>query len=220
MTTENQDPKWMIDDGIPGTGDRPEWMPEKFKTVADMAKSYKDLEKNFSQPPENYDLSKSKFLDSNHEAVKDLAQFAKSKRVPAEVMDKFLETTDKYFGEFERDPEKEMAKIGENAKERMDKLNNFVKAHLEEPQYKALMSNINTAESVLALENLRNKFMSESTTIPKGNEGSSTSTPTMAELQAEMTKNLDKYKTDPAYRKDLQARMGLVQNKGFVDKQW
>lgn len=201
--------------------ERPEWLPEKFKTAADMATAYKELEKNYSVAPDNYDLTKSKFLDGEHAAMKDLAQFAKSKRVTAEVMDKFQETVDKYFGEFQPDPEKEMAKIGENAKERMDKLNNFVKAHLEEPQYKALMSNINTAESVLALENLRNKFMSSSSNVPKGNDGGAGSgTPTLADMQAELKNNLEKYKTDEKYRRDYSSRLEQVQKKGFVDKNW
>lgn len=202
------------------TDDRPAWLPEKFKSGADMATAYSELEKKFSAPPENYDLTKSKFIDGEHEAFKDLAQFAKSKRVPADVMDKFQESVDKYFGEFQTDPSKEWEKLGANGKERVDKLNNFVKAHLEEPEYKALMSNLNTAESVVALENLRNKFMSDSSTVPSGNTGSAIAGSTMEELQAELNSNLDKYQSDPKYRKDLMGRMELVKNKAFIDKRW
>jgi hypothetical protein len=202
------------------TETRPEWLPEKFKTPVEMATAYSELEKKFSAPPENYDLTKSKFLDGEHEAVKELAQFAKSNRVPAAVMDKFQESVDKYFSEFQRDPAKELEKLGADGKARMDKLDGFVKAHLDEPQYKALMSNLNTAESVIALENLRNKFMSDTTTVPNGNAGSSDAGSTMEELQAELNQNLDKYQADPKYRKDLQGRMEQVKNKQFVDKRW
>jgi len=203
-----------------GTLERPQWLPEKFKTPEDMAKAYSELEKTFAAPPESYDLSKSKYLDSEHSAVKDLAQFAKGKRVPADVMDKFLGTVDSYFGEFEKDPEKEQAKLGSNGKERIEKVNNFIKAALPEPEYKALMSNINTGEAFMALEQLRNKFVSENNQIPNGNAGSAGSaTPSMADLQKELNHNLEKYKTDPAYQKDWQSRMTQAK-KGFVDKQW
>ena len=203
------------------TIDRPEWLPEKFKSPQDLAKAYSELEKTFAAPPDKYDLTKSKFLDGEHQAVKELAEYARSKRVPADVMDKFQESVDKVFGEFERDPEKEMAKLGENAKDRMDKLNGFVKAHLDEPDYKALMSNLNSAESVVALEKLRNKFMSENNQIPNGNvTGTGGGAPTLADMQAELNNNLDKYKKDPAYRKDYAARLEQVQKKGFVDKTW
>lgn len=199
---------------------RPEWLPDKFKSPEDLAKAYSELEKNYMAPPENYDLSRSKYLSADHDAVKDLAQFAKGKRVPADVMDKFLGTVDAYFSEFEKDPDVEMAKLGDNAKERIDKLNNWTKANLPEAEYKALMSNLSTGESVLALEKLRDKVMSGNNSVPNGNSGSSASmTPTMADLQKELNNNLEKYKTDPAYQKDWTARMTQAK-KGFVDKAW
>ena len=49
-TTDSEAPK--------DTGDRPAWLPEKFKTGEDLAKSYNELEKKMTdQPkaPENYD---------------------------------------------------------------------------------------------------------------------------------------------------------------------
>tara|TARA_R100000742_G_C4270242_1_gene88902 strand:+ start:369 stop:1139 length:771 start_codon:yes stop_codon:yes gene_type:complete len=49
-TTDSEAPK--------DTGDRPAWLPEKFKTGEDLAKSYSELEKKMTdQPkaPENYD---------------------------------------------------------------------------------------------------------------------------------------------------------------------
>ena len=202
------------------TNDRPEWLPEKFKTPQDLATAYSELEKNYAAPPDKYDLSKSKFLDAEHDAIKDLAQFAKSKRVPAEVMDKFQESVDKYFSQFDVDEAKETEKLGEKGKERIDNLNNFVKAHLDENQHKALMKNINTAESVIALEQLRDKFLDSKTAVPNGNAGSGSTSETMAEIQAEMNSNLDKYQSDPKYRKELQQRMEKIQNKPFVDKRW
>lgn len=179
-----------------------------------MAKAYSELEKTFSAPPDNYDLSKSKFIDPEHDAFKDLAQFAKSKRVPAEVIDKFQESVDKYFGEFQVDEEKEVAKLGDKAKERVENLSNFVKAHLDENQHKALMKNLNTADSLMALEKLRDKFLDSKSSVPNGNTGSTSGAPTIKDLQAELNNNLDKYKSDPVYRRDFSARMEIASKKG------
>ena len=70
-------PSWFLDEGIPGIGERPQWLNEKFKTAADLAKSYNELEKKFSQAPEEYDLSKSKFLDGDYEPIQDLLKISK-----------------------------------------------------------------------------------------------------------------------------------------------
>ena len=44
--------------------------------------------------------------------------------------------------------------------------------------------------------------------------------PSLQDIQSEMNKNLDKYKTDPAYRRELQAKMELAaKSSGFTDKQ-
>ncbi len=206
-------PKWFIEDGIGGSGDRPEWLPEKFKTVADMAKSYKSLEERVAKAPDNYDFSKSKFLDGEHAAFKDLQTFAKERRVPAEVMDKMVSSVDTYMSQFDVDKNAEMAKLGENGKERVSTLTNWAKAHLEEPHFNALFSDLNKADSILALESLRKKFMSDTTKIPTGGDVGAAGE-TAEELQSERTNNLEKYKTDIKYRKEFDARFAKVHSKG------
>lgn len=219
MTTEDQQPKWFIDDGVAGVGDRPTWLPEKFKNVADLAKSNAELEKRLGVVPESYDFTKSKFLDPDYEPFQELQKLAKEKRVPQEVMDKFIDSVDKYVDEFRTDNSAEMKALGDNSKERIEVLDNWAKANLSKEAYEALTGSINNAASVKALEELRGKFMSNTTQIP-GNSGNINTSASLDDIKMELSNNLAKYKTDETYRKDIQKRLEVAAKNtpGFVDK--
>jgi hypothetical protein len=227
MTDEIKDPaidsvqpNWFIDEGIPGTGERPAWLPEKFKTAADMAKSLSELEKRFGTVPEDYDFSKSKYLDADYEPFQNLKKIAKEKRVPQEVINTMLESVDKYMDEFSTDYEEEIKKLGENARDRITTLDNWAKANLSKDSYEGLTSSLSNAESVKALEELRGKMMSNTTQIPTGNTGAVDAPASVNDIQLELSNNLQKFKTDGKYREDIQRRLQVaVKNSpGYVDK--
>lgn len=218
--TETSPPSWFIDDGLPGIGDRPAWLPEKFKTVADMAKSNAELERKLGTAPDDYDFSKSKYIDPDYAPFQDLKQILKDKRVPQEVMDKVFDSFDKYMDEFKTDPDEEIKKLGDNAQDRLAVLNNWAKANLSKDSYEALTSSMKNADSIKALEELRGKMMSNTPQVPTGNESATSGHASLYELKAELSRNLDKYKNDEGYRKDLQGRLEIAAKNapGFVDK--
>lgn len=222
MTTENpnsEQPKWFIDDGIPGAGERPAWLADKFKTTAEMAKSHAELEKRLGTAPDNYDFSKSKYLDPDYIPFQELQNVAKEKRVPKEVMDKMIESFDKYTDEFTTDYAEEFKKLGDNGKERIELLDNWAKANLSKEAYEGLTNSINNAASIKALEELRGKFMSNNPQIP-GNSGTVQGSASLDDIKMELTTNLGKYKTDENYRKDLQKRLEVAAKNapGYIDK--
>jgi len=221
MTTENetQPSPWFIDEGMPGVGERPGWLPEKFKTLADLSKSYTELEKRVGTVPDNYDFTKSKFLDADYVPFQDLQTLAKEKRVPQEFIDKMLESVDKYMNEFSIDSSEEIKKLGENGKERVITLDNWAKANLSKDGYEALTGSLNNAESIKALEELRGKMMSGNPQIPNDN-GNVPSSVSLDDIKLELANNLDKFKNDVHYRKDLQKRLEVAAKNapGFVDK--
>jgi hypothetical protein len=220
LTSQKEEPKWFIDEGLPGVGERPQWLPEKFKTVADMSKSYAELEKKFGTVPEEYDISNSVYLDPDKDIIKDFLQVAKEKRVPKEVVDKMVDTFDRYLGEHDVNTDEEVKKLGDNAAERLKTLNNWAKANLSDDSYKALSKNLQSADSILALEELRGKMMTSSTQIPNGNDGASQNeSNTVKDIQDEIGKNYEKYKTDPKYRAELQGKLEVaVKRAGMIDK--
>src|SRR3954465_4702870 len=131
-------PKWWIDEGMPGSGNRPDWLPEKFKTVADMSRGYNELEKSLGYAPDKYDFTKSKYLDPEYASFHDFQEYARSKRVPQDVVDKMLGAVDKYFDEFSTDEAEEFKKLGDGAKDRITTLNNWAKANLSQESFFAL----------------------------------------------------------------------------------
>lgn len=224
MTDEtNQDtqqqPSWFIDEGLPGVGERPTWLNEKFKNVAHLAQSYAELEKKFGTAPDEYDLSKSKYIDPDYAPFQDFVALAKEKRVPKDVVDKMLDSFDKYMDEFSVDPEEELKKFGDNANERLTTLDNWAQANLSKDAYEALARNLKDVESLKALEEIRSKMMSNNPVVPPGNQSANTSVATVDDLQKELTLNHQKYKQDENYRKDWQGRLAAAaKTSNYIDK--
>jgi len=213
-------PTWFIDDGVPGVGARPTWLPDKYKTVADLAKSNVELERKLGATPEEYDFSKSRYIDPDYVPFQELKQLAKDKRVPKEVMDKMLDSVDKYMDEFSTDYNEEYKKLGDNASDRLTTLDNWAKANLSKTSYEAITSNMRNADSIKALEELRGKMMSNTPTVPNGNNEAVNNSATIEDIKLELSENLGKYKTDMAYRKDISSRLEVAAKNtpGFVDK--
>lgn len=218
--TTPEAPSWFIDDGIPGVGPRPTWLNEKFKTAADLGKSFTELEKKLGTAPEEYDFSQAKFIDPDYAPFQDFQQLAKDKRVPKEVMDKLNDSLNKYVDEFSTNEDEEIKKLGDNAAERLKTLDNWAKANLSQESYNALTSNLRNADSIKALEELRGKMMSSTPQIPNGNDGAVHNTATLDDIKMELSNNLAKYKADPVYRKDIENRLTVAAKNapGFVDK--
>jgi hypothetical protein len=212
-------PSWFIDENVPGVGERPQWLDSKFKTAADLAKSYRELEKKVGTPPDEYDLSKSKFLDGDYEPIQEFLKLAKDKRVPKDVVDKMVESIDKYMDEFSIDYVEETKKLGDNASDRLTVLDNWAQANLSKDSYEALTSNLKTASAIKALEELRGKMMSNTPVVPNGNDSETHNVATIADIQKELANNLAKYKTDPKYQADIRARLEIAsKNSNYVDK--
>lgn len=206
----SQEPSWWIDEGIPGVGDRPGWLPEKFKKASDMAKSYEALEKKFNIAPDKYDFTKAEWLDPDYEPVQELAEFAKSKHVSQEVMDKMFETVGKYLDEFKVDMEHEKQQLGEGAEERLRLLDNWAQANFSEGTVNALRNSMNTADAIKAIEEMRSKMLGTNTQIPVGNTEANEGQYTREDLQQEIIDNLDRYKKDAKYRKEIQGKIATL----------
>lgn len=201
-------PSWFWDENTPGSGERPQFLPEKYKSVADVAKAYKELEQRLGQAPKEYDFSKGEsWIEPDYEPFHQMADFAKQHHVPQTVMDKMLETVGLYLDEFKTDINEEKAKLGDNATERLQKLNNWAKSNLSEKAFMSLAASMRTAEQIEALEEIRSKMLSNSTMIPGGNAASTGGGPTLEEYRSELNANFAKYKTDPHYRKEMEKKL-------------
>ncbi len=208
---QGESPGWYWDSNTPGQGERPEFLPEKYKSVADVAKAYKELESRLGTAPKEYDFSKGEsWMEPDYEPFQQMADFAKSKHVPQEVMDKFLDTVGLYMDEFRTDLNEEKSKLGENATQRLQTLNNWAKSNLSEKAFNALTMGMRTAEQIEALEEIRNKMIGNSTMVPGGNASVTGGGPTIEEYRSELNANFAKYKTDPSYRKEMERKLESI----------
>ncbi len=204
-------PSWYWDENTPGTGDRPSFLPEKYKTVADVAKAQRELESRLGTAPSEYDFTQgASWIEPDYEPFIEMAEFAKSKHVPQEVMDKFLGTVGTYLNEFKSDINEEKAKLGENATERLQVLNNWAKSNLSEKSFQSLSAGMRTADAIEALEEIRNKMLSSNTIIPNGNAAVTQAGMTLEEYRSELNTNFSKYKNDPYYRKDMERKLESI----------
>lgn len=205
-----EEPKWWLSKDSPMQGDIPEWMPSQFKSVEALATSYKELQKRFGQAPDSYDLTKGGgWVNPKYQGFKEMIELGHKYRVPGEFMDKMLESVGGYIDSHAFQPESVIEKLGEDANERLDLLENWGNANFGEETFAALTENITTAEGVLALEKIREAMMNNQTVIPTDN-GNSSKPATVASLQNEMRENLSKYESDPAYRADLMRRFDIA----------
>lgn len=204
-------PSWYWDESTPGHGERPQFLPEKYKSVADVAKAYKELESRLGSAPKEYDFSKGQaWMEPDYEPFQEMADYARSKHVPQDVMDKMLESVGLYLDEFRTDLAEEKAKLGEKATERLKILNNWAKSNLSEKSFNALTAGMRSAEQIEALEEIRNKMINNNTLVPGGNESVTSGGVTLEEYRSELNANYTKYKSDPAYRKEMQRKLESI----------
>lgn len=207
-------PSWYWDENTPGTGERPAYLPEKYKTVADVAKAQRELESRLGHAPSEYDFSQGEgWIEPDYEPFIEMAEFAKSKHVPQEVMDKFLGTVGKYLEEFKTDINEEKAKLGDNASERLQVLNNWAKSNLSEKSFQSLSAGMRTADAIEALEEIRSKMLSSNTMVPNSNAAVTQAGMTLEEYRSELNANFSKYKTDPYYRKEMERKLENIMAK-------
>ena len=215
MSLMNENPtgttEWFWDDGMPGQGERPDFLNPKYKTIAEQAKAHRELEGRLGQAPSEYDFTKGKeWVEPNFDHVKEMANYAKSKHVPQDVMDKVLETVNVVINKGKIDPVAERAKLGANVDDRLNLVNNWAKSNFSEKTYDALNNSLKTADGIIALEEMRAKMLNSSTTVPNSNVGAESTGYTMEQYRAELQSNYTRYKNDPAYRKEMEKKLESI----------
>lgn len=156
--------------------ERPEYIPEKFwdaeagqPRLEDVFKSYTSLEQKMSgkkKAPEKYELALdgeladyAKGIDAEDALFKSLQEIAKESDMPQEGFNKLITAIlgDELAGMRELETKKaaEMKALGENAKQRIKDMTDWLDANLDEGHAKALKGMMTTAASIEALEKIK-----------------------------------------------------------------
>lgn len=210
---------WSLAEGITGEGDKPEWFKDtKYKSVADQAKAYTDLESKlggFTGAPEgDYELSmpdgiEGEWIDGDP-LMEGFQTWARDNQLSQE---KFTDLLHLYVNNEAQmmgtDRESELKAIGENAQSRLKNINDYAKANLNEEEYQGILAATTTAAGVKAVEALIAK--TRGLKVPTDMEDS-TSTMTREEIREQMKD--PRYQSDPAFRKKVLSDYERLLGKG------
>ena len=189
-TTETATPSWYFSEpkddfqGIAGNGDVPEWfVADKYKSVEQQAKAYKDASKllgGFSGSPEKYELPSevaSRAQDAELLGILDSVgrTYNMNNEAYTELVTKYTEHQEKQQQVFQQ---QQLAQLGENAKERISHVQDWVNANVPQELVPKLVNMATTADSVEMIE----FFMNKSKGTRPANE-TSLNTPAMSEQE-------------------------------------
>jgi len=150
--------EYFLIDGIKGTGERPDWYKaEKYKSIADQAKAYTELEKRFGgftgAPKDGYQMPEG--IDDGDELFSELKTFAEETNMSQDAFNRAWELLQAQTEAVESvSVEMELQKLGDNGTERIKHVEQFMKNNLDPDTYERLRYAVNSAESVELVEAL------------------------------------------------------------------
>ena len=147
------DGEYFLTDGIKGSGDSPEWYKaDKYKSVAEQAKAYTELEKKFGgftgAPKDGY--AGIEGIESDDALLQELTEFANKTNMSQEAFGEAWELLSAQGTAVEE----EIAKLGNNASERIKNVEGFLKNNLDSADYDQVMNLVTDARSIELVEAL------------------------------------------------------------------
>lgn len=150
--------EYFLSDNVKGVGDMPEWYKaDKYKSVAEQAKAYTELEKKFGgftgAPKDGYSIVEG--VEQDDELWQELVSFGEKTNMSQSALNdawQILSAQEQAVEEVS--VEMEMQKLGDNAVERIKVVEQYMKNNLDSDTYEELRYAVNSAESVQLIEAL------------------------------------------------------------------
>lgn len=152
-----EDAPYYLMEGIAGTGDTPEWfLGEKYKSVAEQAKAYTELNKKFGSftgaPKDGYTLPDG--FDKDDALAQEVIKFGQESNLNQEGFDKLIGLAAAQAGVTQEvNREQELKKLGDNAGQRIKQLEVFLHDKMGD-QYDEVKNLITDANGVLLAESI------------------------------------------------------------------
>jgi DNA topoisomerase IB len=205
---------WYWDEGMPGTGERPEWLKGKYGKVVDQAKAYLDAEKRLgteqvSSAPDDYDWGEYKDLfDVENPHLADLKNKAKDLRLSQDAFKALVDPFANYHKSLMPDTDAEIAKLGPHADMKINTVNTWASNHLSEKALTTLGQISNTAEVVELMDEIRQIHSQTLSKVPTNIQADSrTIIVTPEQVQQKIVENYERYQKDASYRQQLNNEM-------------
>jgi hypothetical protein len=206
---------WYYDENTPGTGERPEWLQSKFKSVADAAKSFNELEKKFGSfkgAPEAYDTTIPELPDFKFEEgdpmLAEFLDLAKKSNASQDFVTKALSHYVNSQNFYAPDPQAELEKIGLNAKAEIAQLSEWAGQRLDKNEYEIFKSMVTTADSFKVLQKLRRSSTSTPEVAIETTRGQTSNALSERQL-LEMIAD-ERFNKDPLFRAEVEAKAQKV----------
>lgn len=203
------EPSWFIDDKTPGAGERPDWMPSKYKRASDVGKAYSELERKlggFTGAPEKYDFSTLE-IDEADPIVQMIAEVGKEKGMNQETVNTLLgRMISLEEAQKSMNIEQEVKKLGPDGERQLNEYKNWQKDYFKPEESEVVSSWIRTADDLKVF----NRIMSNTnmSAVPTTQSmAMANNYETVDTLKTELIKNIERYDKDPAYRKEWSTRM-------------
>ena len=150
--------EYFLSDNVKGVGDMPEWYKaDKYKSVAEQAKAYTELEKKFGgftgAPKDGYSIVEG--VEQDDELWQELVSFGEKTNMSQSALNdawQILSAQEQAVEEVS--VEMEMQKLGDNAVERIKVVEQYMKNNLDSDTYEKLRYAVNSAEAVELVEAL------------------------------------------------------------------
>ena len=150
--------EYFLSDGIKGSGDTPDWYKgDKYKSVAEQAKAYTELEKKFGgftgAPKDGY--SGPEGIEGDDALLQELTEFATKTNMSQEAFGDAWELLSAQGQAVEQvSHEQEIASLGDNAQERIKNVEGYLKNNLDAEVYEEVRNLVTDARSIQLVEHL------------------------------------------------------------------
>ncbi len=196
---------WFLKEGVPGEGDRPEYLEKRYDSVEAQAKAYPELEKKlgaFTGAPETYKMdeisAREDFkFDAENPLLKNFMSFAKEKQMSQDAFENMLNMYADNAVQSAVPASQELEALGPNAKEQLTTLYNWANNNFTPETAQSLINFGTSAENIRTLQKIK-EATSESR-IPD----TKASKQHRAEINEKKLQNMvadERYNTDPVYR--------------------
>ena len=185
--------EYFLSDGIKGSGDTPDWYKgDKYKSVAEQAKAYTELEKKFGgftgAPKDGY--SGPEGIESDDALLQELTEFATKTNMSQEAFGDAWELLSAQGQAVEQvSQEQEIASLGDNAQERIKNVEGYLKNNLDADVYEEVRSLVTDARSIQLVEHMVRATAPARLPIDGGDHPSGM---TWADVESEMFKKNEK----------------------------
>lgn len=204
--------EYFLAENIKGSGDKPEWFNDgKYKTILDQAKAYPELRKKlsgFTGAPESYEAPEG--VDPEDDAYKAFSEFAAKNNMNQDLFNEGFEFYKTALGVSEEiSAESELAKLGDNAEQRIGQIETFLKNNVKDAaDYEAIQNMATDAKSIMLIEKMMQVLAPKKLPIDGGEHPEGYTMDQVLEMSMKKNENGQYLRSvDPAYNAKVEKLM-------------